>query len=198
MVDAAVLDQAAAAIEAGELVIYPTETVYGLGGDAMSPQAIKRVYAAKQRDRDRPLSMGLPSVEAISEYATPSERAWSFCQTFLPGPVTVVVSAQDHVPVELLGGRDRVGIRVPNHEVALALFERVAPVTATSANVSGRNSARRVADVDPEIHADATVVLDGGETPGGGSTVVDVDRGEVIRAGSNAPRIRDWLRRHKR
>jgi L-threonylcarbamoyladenylate synthase len=93
----------------------------------------------------------------------------------------------------LTAGRDRVGVRVPDHEVALSLLRRVAPLTATSANVSGQNSARRVADLDPAIREAATVVVDGGETPGGGSTVVDVDRGEIVRRGANADAVEAWL-----
>jgi L-threonylcarbamoyladenylate synthase len=84
-------------------------------------------------------------------------------------------------------------VRVPDHEVALALLERTAPVTATSANVSGRGSTRRVADLDPEIREAVAVVVDGGETPGGGSTVVDVAASEIHRRGPLADDIEAWL-----
>lgn len=193
MVDAAALGRAAAAVRNGELVVYPTETVFGLGADALSPAAVERVYDAKRRDRHRPVSMALPSVESIPEFAAPTERERSLCREFLPGPVTVVLAARDRLPAELLGGRDRVGVRVPDHDVALALLERVAPITATSANVSGQPSATRVADLDPEVRRAAAVVLEGGETPGGGSTVVDVSQGAVLREGHIADAVRDWL-----
>jgi L-threonylcarbamoyladenylate synthase len=192
MSDAAI-GRAARAIGDGNLVVYPTETVYGLGADALNPAAVQRVFDAKRRDRDRPVSMAVPDVDAISEYTRATEREMAFCREFLPGPVTVVLAARDVVPDALTAGRDRVGVRVPAHETALALLDRVAPVTATSANVSGRESARRVADLDPVIREAAAVVVDGGETPGGGSTVVDVARGEVIRRGATAAAVEAWL-----
>ncbi|MFT4923363.1 MAG: L-threonylcarbamoyladenylate synthase, partial [Haloarculaceae archaeon] len=90
-------------------------------------------------------------------------------------------------------GRDRVGVRVPDHDRALALLSAVAPLTATSANVSGRPSARTVDELDDEIREAAAVVLDGGQTPGGGSTVVDVAAGEIHRRGALADDIEAWL-----
>jgi len=190
------LDRAAAAVDRGELVVYPTETVYGLGADALDPAAIDRVFAAKGRDRADPLSMALPSVDAARAHTAPSERAVAFMRAFLPGPVTVVVQRGPDVPDALTGGRDRVGVRIPDHDVALALLERTVPITATSANVSGEPSARRVAEVDARIADAAAVMLDGGETPGGGSTVVDVERGRIVRAGRRADAVREWLAAH--
>ncbi|WP_255194786.1 L-threonylcarbamoyladenylate synthase [Halorarius litoreus] len=187
------LDEAAAAIRDGDLVVYPTETVYGLGAAALDADAVTRVFDAKRRDRSKPVSLAVPSVEAAGEVTRPTERERAFMREFLPGPVTVVVERGPDVPDVLTAGGDRVGVRVPDHDVALALLERVAPVTATSANVSGRASTRRLADLDPEIREAAAVVVDGGETPGGGSTVVDVSAGEIHRRGPLADAIESWL-----
>jgi L-threonylcarbamoyladenylate synthase len=197
MVDAAALDDAAAALRDGDLVVYPTETVYGLGADALDPDAIERVFDAKRRDRDRPISLAVPAVDAVDDYAAPTERERAFCRAFLPGPVTVVLEAREPVPAALLAGRDRLGVRVPDHDVALALLERAAPVTATSANVSGRPGARRVTDLDAEIREAAAATVDGGETPGGGSTVVDVAAGEIVRRGARAAAVEAWLERNE-
>jgi len=188
------LDRAAAAIDAGELVVYPTETVYGLGADALSADAVERVFDAKRRDRSKPVSMAVPSVDAVDEVARLTDREQAFCEAFLPGPVTVVVERGSDVPDVLTGGRDRVGVRVPDHDVALALLERTWPVTATSANVSGRESTRTVDALDPEIREAASVVVDAGETAGGqGSTVVDVEAGTVHRRGPRADAVESWL-----
>jgi len=187
------VESAAGAIREGDLVVYPTETVYGLGADALDPAAVGRVFDAKGRDRSEPVSMALPSVEAALEYTAPTARERRFMHEFLPGPVTVVVDRQEAVPDVLTAGRERVGVRVPDHGVALSLLAEVAPVTATSANVSGRPSARRVADLDAGIREAAAVVLDGGETPGGGSTVVDVAASTVHRRGRLADEIEAWL-----
>ena len=195
MSDAQHVERAATAVRDGDLVVYPTETVYGLGADALSEAAVERVFEAKRRSRDEPVSLAVPDVDAALEYVRATDREERFMREFLPGPVTVLCEKTDEVPDVLTAGRDRVGVRVPDHEVALALLREVAPVTATSANVSGRPSATRVADLDPEIRDAAAVVLDGGETGESGSTVVNVETGEVHRRGPNAEAVAAWLER---
>lgn len=187
------VESAIEALKSGDLVVYPTETVYGLGADALNPVAVERVFEAKNRDRSKPVSMAVGELEYISEYTRPTEREQQFMETFLPGPVTVVVERAEVVPDELTAGRDRVGIRIPDHELARELARRIGPITATSANVSGNESARRVEGLDDRIREFATVVLDGGETPGGGSTVVDVEDGTIHRRGPDAEAIERWL-----
>jgi L-threonylcarbamoyladenylate synthase len=193
MTDTDALDHAADALAVGDLVVYPTETVYGLGADALDPDAVARVFEAKGRDRSKPVSLGVPSVEAALEYSSPTARERRFMHEFLPGPVTVVVERREMVPDALTAGSDRVGVRVPDHDLALALLERFAPVTATSANVSGTGSVRDLSALSDEIREAAAVVLDGGETPGGGSTVVDIEAGEIVRRGAMADEIEAWL-----
>ena len=166
---AADIDDAAAAIRDGDLVVYPTETVYGLAADATDPEAVVRVFDAKGRARDKPVSLAVPDVESALEYTRPTDREEQFMREFLPGPVTVVDERRENVPDALTVGAPKVGVRVPDHLVALALLEAAAPLTATSANVSGSSSATSVNDLDA-IAEMAAVVLDGGET---GGTVVD-------------------------
>lgn len=188
------LDRAAAAIESGQTVVYPTETVYGLGADALDRAAVERVYELKKRDRSDPISLAVPSVAAAQSYTRPTDRELSFMQAFLPGPVTVVCDREPVVPDVLTAGGDRVGIRVPDHDIATALLERVGPVTATSANLSGTGSVRDVSELSTHLRDHVTVVLDGGRTPGGGSTVVDVEAGRIIRRGAMADAVTAWLR----
>ena len=186
-------ERAADAVAAGELVVYPTETVYGLGADALDAAAVERVFAVKGRARDEPISMGVASVDAALEHVRPTAREEQFMRAFLPGPVTVLAARGPAVPDALTGGRRKVGVRVPAHEGALALLAATGPLTATSANVSGEPSARSVEELDERIREAAAVVVDGGRTPGGGSTVVDVERGEVHRRGPLADEIEAWL-----
>jgi L-threonylcarbamoyladenylate synthase len=193
MPDTDALDRAADALAAGDLVVYPTETVYGLGADALDPDAVERVFETKGRDRSKPISFAVPSVEAALEYTSPTAAERRFMHEFLPGPVTVVVDRQASVPDVLTAGSDRVGVRVPDRDLALALLERFAPITATSANVSGTGSVRDLSALSDDIREAAAVVLDGGQTPGGGSTVVDIEAGEIVREGPLADEIRDWL-----
>ncbi|WP_254545517.1 L-threonylcarbamoyladenylate synthase [Halomarina pelagica] len=193
------LDAAAAAVRDGEPAVYPTETVYGLGADALDADAVERVFDLKGRARDRPVSLAVPDVAAARRYTRPTERELAFMRAFLPGPVTVVVERRAAVPDALTAGRERVGVRIPDHPVALDLLRRVAPtpITATSANRSGAGSARRVADVHPTVREGVAVVLDDGETPGTESTVVDVSAGTIHRRGANADAIEAWLADHR-
>ncbi|MFD1565298.1 L-threonylcarbamoyladenylate synthase [Haloarchaeobius amylolyticus] len=190
-------DRAAEAIDAGELVVYPTETVYGLGAAALEPDAVERVFEVKGRDRSKPLSFAVPSVPSALQYVRATERERRFMATFLPGPVTVLCRRREAVPDELTAGRDRVGVRVPDHPLALRLCEKAGtPITATSANVSGRPSVRELEDLDPEIREAAAVALDGGETDGTESTVVDVSSETIHRRGAQADEIEAWLETH--
>ena len=192
------VEVAAAAIADGELVVYPTETVYGLGADALDPAAVERVFEIKRRSRDKPVSMAVDSVDAASRYTDPTDRERAFMEAFLPGPVTVLVQRGEQVPDVLTGGRERVGVRVPDYEMALDLLGAVdMPVTATSANVSGEPSARRIEAIQTPVREAVAVELDGGTTPGGsGSTVVDVSTGEIHRRGPLADDIEAWLADH--
>jgi len=189
------IDDAAAAIRDGALVVYPTETVYGLAADATDPDAVAQVFEAKGRPRDNPVSLAVPDVDTALDYVDPTDREERFMREFLPGPVTVVVQRRESVPDALTAGSPRVGVRVPDHLVALALLEAVAPLTATSANLSGNPSATAVDELDA-ISGTAAVVLDGGETGGTGSTVVDVDAGTIHRRGAEADAVERWLEEH--
>ncbi|MEF8841893.1 MAG: L-threonylcarbamoyladenylate synthase [Haloarculaceae archaeon] len=189
------IERAGEAIREGGLVVYPTDTVYGLGADALDPDAIERVFETKGRARDRPLSLGVPDVERALDYADPTDCEERLMREFLPGPVTVVVERREVVPDALTGGSDRVGIRIPDHDVALAFYRAAdRPVTATSANRSGEGSARRVAEIHRSVRETA-VVLDAGETTSTESTVVDPSLADpVIREGTEADAVRAWLR----
>ncbi|QLH76274.1 threonylcarbamoyl-AMP synthase [Halosimplex rubrum] len=189
--------RAARAIEAGDLVVYPTETVYGMGANAVDADAVERVFDAKGRDRDKPVSLGVPSVERATEYVDPTDRELAFMREFLPGPVTVVVQRREVVPDVLTAGREKVGVRVPDHDLALDLFEAAeTPVTATSANLSGTGSVRELSELSDEVRERVSAVLDGGRTEGMESTVVDAESGEIHRRGAMADEIGAWLSEH--
>lgn len=187
------LRAAAAAVDRGDPIVYPTETVYGLGGDALDPDAVERVFDLKGRERSNPLSLGVASADDALRYTRPTELAVAFARAFLPGPVTVVIERGDRVPDALTAGRDRVGIRVPDHGLARALLDETGPLTATSANVSGTGSVTRLNDLDDRIREGVAAVIDGGETPGTESTVVDPEAGTIHRRGAMAGAIEAWL-----
>lgn len=187
---------AVTAIQRGELVIYPTETVYGLGADALTPEAVARVFDAKERPRDRPLSIAVPDIETATTYVRARDRDRAFMAAFLPGPVTVVMRREPSIPDIVTAGRDRLGIRIPDHPVALSLLEAISPITATSANVSGGESVVHPDDLDPTLRAAVSVILDDGRTPGTESTVVDPSRGIIHRRGAMVNEIEAWLDEH--
>ena len=191
--DSDALRRAVEAVGEGDLVVYPTETVYGLGGDALDTDVVERVFELKRRERSNPLSLGVPSVDAALRYTRPTELAAAFARAFLPGPVTVIAERGDAVPDALTAGRDRVGIRVPDHPVARDLLRETGPLTATSANVSGRGSVTRLDDLDDRIREGVAAVVDDSETPGTESTVVDPETGTIHRRGAMAGAIEAWL-----
>jgi len=193
-----VVERAGAAIRDGEPVVYPTETVYGMGANAVDAEAVERVFEIKGRGRDKPVSLGVPDVATATEYTKPTARERAFMHEFLPGPVTIVVERREMVPDILTAGSERVGVRVPDHETALALYEAAGvPVTATSANRSGTGSVRRVGELSAGIRESVAAVVDGGETPGAESTVVDVEAGTIHRRGARADEIEAWLDAHE-
>ncbi|MGH7022209.1 MAG: L-threonylcarbamoyladenylate synthase [Caulobacteraceae bacterium] len=157
------ITEAARALAAGELVILPTETVYGLAADAANPVAVARLFEAKCRPRFNPLIAHVASLPAAQGVADLDARALILAKAFWPGPLTLVAPALDGVSDIARAGLDTVAVRVPAHPMARALLEAFGgPVAAPSANRSGRPSPTTLADAMAETGAAAAVALDGG------------------------------------
>ncbi len=191
-------DRAVELLRAGELVAFPTETVYGLGADASNPAAVAKIFAAKGRPADHPLIVHLAGHDAVDHWAEQVPAvAWELMETFWPGPLTLILKKQAWVPSTVTGGQDTVGLRVPGHPVALELLRRFAAVAgehagiaAPSANRFGRISPTTAAHVQEELGDRVSLILDGGPcTVGIESTIVDCSRGEpvVLRPGHISP-----------
>jgi L-threonylcarbamoyladenylate synthase len=186
--DAAEIVRAAGVLRAGGLVAFPTETVYGLGADASSADAVAKIYAAKGRPTDHPLIVHLAEVAMVDQWAvTVSREARALAAAFWPGPMTLIMKRAAHVIDAVTGGQDTVGIRVPSHPVAHALLKAFGGgVAAPSANRFGRVSATTAAHVRSEFGDAVDCVLDGGESDVGiESTIIDVSgaRVSVLRPG---------------
>lgn len=192
----AAVDEAAVAITAGEAVVYPTETVYGLAADATDPAAVDRVFKIKNRPQDKPLSVAFADADHASQYTEPTDCELTFIQEFLPGPVTVIVDRQPTLPDLLTDGRPRVGVRIPDNEAALALCQAAGPITATSANRSGEPSVTDPADLPSSVRDFVGAVVDTGPAPGTESTVVDIQARDIIRRGALVDEIEAWLAEH--
>jgi|SRR5208337_495315 len=172
------------------IVVYPTETVYGLGADAFSDEAILKVYEAKKRPVGMPISIAVSDADMLHAVARTEPWMEPFISTFLPGPVTVILPSRKSVPAILTGGTGLIGIRMPSHPLALDLIRRFdSPITATSANLHGGK--------EPHIPDECTVprelLIDGGKLPGTPSTVVDLTTKQVIRAGADIDRVAKFL-----
>jgi L-threonylcarbamoyladenylate synthase len=171
--------RAAAVLRSGGLVAFPTETVYGLGGDARNPRALARIYAVKRRPKAHPLIVHAADAAALEGLALHvPDTAWRLARRFWPGPLTLVLERHPSVPPEVAGGQDTIAIRVPAHPLALELLEAFGgPVAAPSANRFGAVSPTTAAHVRDDLGADVDLVLDGGACEVGlESTIVDLTR----------------------
>ena len=179
--------EAAAAIRTGGLVIYPTETVYGLGADARSDEAVVKVFAAKARPLESPISIAVNSIEMAREVAELTRIAETIFEKFTPGPLTVVLKARPTISKLLTAGTEKVGIRIPDHLAALKLIDFVGgPITTTSANITGSPPPTTARGALEQLGGEVDIALDAGECelrkP---STVVDAssERVKILREG---------------
>ncbi|HWV17052.1 MAG TPA: L-threonylcarbamoyladenylate synthase [Rhodocyclaceae bacterium] len=191
------IQQAAELLAAGELVAMPTETVYGLAADARNPAAVAKIFAAKGRPADHPLIVHIGDIAQLEQWAReipPAARV--LAEKYWPGPLTLILKRQPDVPDAVTGGQDTVGLRMPNHPVALELLKTFAligsgAVAAPSANKFGRISPTKASHVKNDLGVGANsavaMILDGGESAVGiESTIVDLSRGApvVLRPGA--------------
>lgn len=175
--------QAADLLKAGRLVAFPTETVYGLGADAENPEALARLYAVKGRPTNHPVIVHVSDPIQLSDWAVDIPAiAYRLAEAFWPGPLTLILKRSSRVPDAVTGGQDTVGIRVPDHPVALALLQAFGGgVAAPSANRFGRLSPTTAAHVQQDLGDDVDCVLDGGACQVGvESTIVAFRAGQPV------------------
>lgn len=182
-IDRNIIVEAGNIIKAGGLVAFPTETVYGLGGDALQRESARKIYAAKGRPSDNPLIVHICKWDAIQKITKNLPReAGLLAEAFWPGPLTMILEKSDAVPTETTGGLSTVAVRMPDHEVALALIEASGGyVAAPSANVSGRPSPTLAEHVAEDMNGRIEMLLDGGAACIGlESTIVDLTVGRPV------------------
>ena len=180
--------QAVKLLQDGELVAFPTETVYGLGADAANPEAVAKIFAAKGRPTDHPLIVHLPGAGYLDRWARDIPAvAWELAEAFWPGPLTLILKRAPAVPYAVTGGQETVGVRVPSHPLALGLLRAYAQaggganqmcgIAAPSANRFGRISPTDATHVREELGDAVALVLDGGPCAVGiESTILDLSR----------------------
>ena len=180
------MDEIVAALKAGELVVYPTDTLYGLGADPFSENSVKKVYMAKNRPFDMALSIAVSNEKMMESVAVLNDNARKLIRKFLPGPLTVMLTKKPSIPEMLTSGSNQIGIRIPDHPFALRLIDKFGPITSTSANLHSHPDPidARLTLKDMKDHA--KICVDCGRTKHAvPSTIVDVSNGdvEIVRKG---------------
>lgn len=172
--EGASLHQAIEHVRSGGILVFPTDTVYGLGCGVFSITGIKSIYQLKGREADKAIAVLLSDLEQIDMVTAEfSPGAYHLAERFLPGPLTLVVLKQSGIPAEL-SSLPTIGIRIPNHPFARALLRACGPMAVTSANRSGNPSATNISEVIGQFGEQIPMIIDGGQSPGGqSSTVVD-------------------------
>ena len=181
------LENIAETMENGDLVVYPTETVYGIGADIFNEAAIKKLFVAKNRPFDMPLSVAVSSKEMMGTIAVLDERAEKLVDAFLPGPLTIIIKKKPIVPDIVTSMSEKVGIRIPDHPVALKIIERVGPIVATSANLHSHPDAVNSEEAEKDLGNSVNIYVDSGPCNlGKPSTIVWLmgDKMEIIRQGA--------------
>lgn len=176
-IDQAQIERAGEILKCGGLVAFPTETVYGLGGDATNPGASKAIYAAKGRPSDNPLIVHITNLKALEQIvAEVPQAAYTLAEHFWPGPLTMIFRKNEKIPYETTGGMDTVAVRMPSDPIARALIDAsTGYIAAPSANTSGRPSPTQASHVEEDLGGRIDMIVDGGPVGIGlESTIVDL------------------------
>ena len=184
----AAVEAATLAIRRGNLIVLPTDTVYGVGADAFDPAAVRKLLAAKGRGRDMPPPVLVSSVTTLDALAVGVPQwARALVEHFWPGPLTLVCTQQASLQWDLGDTRGTVAVRMPDHSVALEILERTGPLAVSSANLTGRPPATDADQAEEMLGNAVTAIVDDGPTPGETpSTIIDVtlEQGRVLRPGA--------------
>jgi len=195
-----IIARAAALLHQGELVAFPTETVYGLGADAYNSEALRKVFIAKGRPQNNPLLVHVSSLQQVENMvASISTEVRLLTENFWPGPLAIIMPGKPNLPTEICGPSGSIGFRMPAHPVAIALIEKAGPIAAPSANLHGRPSPVEGAHVLQDLNGKIAAVLDAGLTGSGlESTIIDASREEMVilrRGGTPVEAIERVLKR---
>ena len=181
--DRKVIEEAGRILKSGGLVAFPTETVYGLGGDGLNPGSSQKIYLAKGRPSDNPLIIHIADLESLDKIVRRiPEKARRMAEAFWPGPLTMIFEKSGAVPYETTGGLESVAVRMPSHPVAMALIKAGGGyVAAPSANTSGRPSPTQASHVREDLEGKIDMIIDGGSVGIGlESTIVDFTEEEPV------------------
>ena len=176
-------------IKEGKIVVFPTETVYGIGTNGLNEEAIGKLFKLKKRPKEKPISLLVYDIDMINKVAKDiSETEYNIIKRFMPGPLTIILRKKENVPDILTAGSEFVGIRIPDNEIAKKLIEYSGiPIATTSANISGKESNTNIKDIMLEFKEKVDYYIDGGRSKlGKASTVIKVEDNKIkiLREGS--------------
>jgi L-threonylcarbamoyladenylate synthase len=180
------LEEIVATLKSGELVVFPTDTLYGLGADPFNESSIKKVFIAKNRPFDMALSIAVSNERMMESVAVLNDQARKIIRKFMPGPITIMLTKKPSIPDMLTSGANTVGIRIPDHPLAIRLIDRFGPITATSANLHSHKDPVDATMPIKDLKGHIQICVDCGKTKySEPSTIVDVSDGtvEIIRKG---------------
>jgi L-threonylcarbamoyladenylate synthase len=181
------LSKAIAALRHGQVIVYPTDTLYGLGADIFNDVAVEKVFKIKKRQKTNPLSAAVANIKQIEKIAFVDDKSRCLIKTFLPGKLTIVLRKKNIVSDLLTGGLDKVAIRIPDNKIALTLLSKFGPITATSANIHDKKPPVNIDDISMQFRvSDIAVYIDDGRLDGKPSTIIDMSQKpfKIIRKGA--------------
>ena len=168
------LSKAIKALSEGKLIVYPTDTLYGIGADIFNDNAVKKVYSVKKRELSNPLSVAVSNVGEMEKIALVNENARVLAKNFLPGRLTLVLKKRPVVPDIVTAGLDNVAVRIPDNEIALELISKFGPITATSANVHEKQTPGVIKNIMIQFKkSDISFFIDDGVLEEKPSTIID-------------------------
>jgi len=181
------LSKAIEALRNGDIVVYPTDTLYAFGVDIRNKDAVRKVFEVKKRPLDNPLPVAVSDLVDIEKIAFMSDIARDLAEYFLPGPLTMILNKKNVILNVVTGGLDNIAVRIPDNDVALELLSRYGPITVTSANVHGKEVLDNISDIKMQFNSnDVAVYLDYGKLNSLPSTIIDMtaDTPRIVRDGA--------------
>lgn len=173
-------------LKSGGILVYPTDTIYGLGCDIFSKEAIEKIYQLKSRDRKKPLSIICSDIKEVAKYAIIQDYAYRLMKKVLPGPYTFILKAKSEIPKTFLPKNRTVGIRIPNNQICLEITKKLSnPIITTSLNISGQEVMTSPNQLNKELANKIDVIIDAGVLPQQPSSIIDlsVDNPIILREG---------------
>ena len=177
------------ALKNGEIIVYPTDTLYGLGADIYNEDAVRKIFEIKKRPLNDPLSVAVSDIQEIEKIAFIDDKSHQLAKAFLPGRLTLILKKRNIIPEIVTGGLKKVAVRIPDNKVALELLSKFGPLTATSANIHGKKTPDIIREIRMQFkNEDVSVYLNVGRVNGKPSTIVDATNNhiKIVREGAIA------------